>query len=88
MDDQSIPVLRWQVFAVSAVSCLLLGEMGVSMAMGVPPNGWFIRGNPVKIDGGTPFLGNPQIEKCLSDVSSGGGLIIKKCLTKGVVPTS
>ena len=31
--------------------------------MGVPQNGWFIRGNPIKMDDfrGTPILGNLQI---------------------------
>ena len=25
-------------------------DMGVSIAMGVPQNGWFIRGNPIEMD--------------------------------------
>ena len=26
--------------------------------MGLPQNRWFIMGNPIKVDGGTPILGN------------------------------
>ena len=35
-------------------------NMGVSYNGGVPPNGWFIRENPIKTDdlGGTHILGN------------------------------
>ena len=34
------------------------------MALGVPQNAWFIRGNPIKMDdlGGTPILGHLHVE--------------------------
>ena len=46
---------------------------GVSIAMGVPNNGWFLLGRlPLKwmMTGGTPILGNPQIHHsfCTSSV--------------------
>ena len=37
--------------------------MGVSIVMGVPPNGWFVRENRIKMDdfGGTPISGNTHM---------------------------
>ena len=42
---------------------LFFWQMGVSMAMGVPHNGWFIRENPIKMDdlGVPPFMETPKL---------------------------
>ena len=38
-------------------------DMGVSIVMGVPPNGWFIRDNPIKMDDdwGYPYFRKPPV---------------------------
>ena len=38
-------------------------DVEVSIVMGVPQNGWFIRGRPIKMDDfpGTPILGNHHV---------------------------
>ena len=42
---------------------MINNDMGISIGMGVPKNGWLIRENPVKIDdfGGTPISGELPI---------------------------
>ena len=55
---------RW-LHAAAGCICLDLLWLGVSMAMGVPPNRWFLMEHPIvgwMMTGGTPISGN--LESC------------------------